>query len=401
MLEPLAAERKPRAAAAVVGALSDSSDAVRIAALDATARFAAAKALSPQLVATSLDRVTHLLRGDPSPVIRGRAAYVLAYYDPSDKTVHARALTALESTFAAEDDAGARWHEMWALGRAFAKDVDQKTLAAGLSDSSNVVRIMTLHALERRKSASWVARVEPLTRDADWRVNEEAREAIAQMQGGKRTEHLKALPQGVVTPAPVPSPEFSPLPRPSASGKRAAPKVNQLVLVPHILPRTIAQMTGPQAGPHPRAAIVTTQGTVVVVLYPEWAPSTVTSFLNLANRGYYDRNRWFRIVPDFVVQSGDKTNTGEGDPGFTIPAEENPVEQDTGVISMGLEYGKDGAKRDSAGSQFYITLSPQLHLNMAFTVFGRVESGFDVLGRLKESDYITRIEQLPDEGLGG
>jgi len=154
-------------------------------------------------------------------------------------------------------------------------------------------------------------------------------------------------------------------------------------------------------GPHPRVALVTTQGTIVVVLYPEWAPSTVANFLNLAKSGYYDNNRWFRIVPDFVVQSGDKTNTGDGGVKYTIPAEENPIDQDTGIISMGLEYGKDGAKRDSAGSQFYITLSPQPHLDMAFTVFGHVESGYDVLGRLVESDRIIRMEQLPAENLGG
>ncbi len=163
----------------------------------------------------------------------------------------------------------------------------------------------------------------------------------------------------------------------------------------------MAQLTGPASGPHPRVAIVTTQGTITLVLYPEWAPSTVASFLNLAKTGYYNNNRWFRIVPDFVVQTGDRTNTGDGDPGFTIPAEENPIEQDSGVISMGLEYDKNGAKRDSAGSQFYITLSPQLHLDLAFTVFGHVETGFDVLGRLLESDKIITIQRLPDEQIGG
>lgn len=403
MLQPLAADRRARAGTAIVGALSDGSDAVRVAALDATARFAAARAFSPQLTSTSFARVTRILGAEPSPVVRGRAAYVLAWYDPADATLHSRALHALEKAFAAEDDAGARWHEMWALGRAFAKGVDGKTLAAGLADESDLVRIQTLHALERRADASWVARVQPLTNDPSWRITEEAQEAIAIMRGGKRTEHLKAIPAGVATPAPLPSPQLAPLPRPyvPAATKLAAPKASQLTLTPHILPRTIAEMTGPEPGPHPRAAIVTTQGTIIVVLYPEWAPSTVANFLNLANRGYYDNNRWFRIVPDFVVQSGDKTNTGNGGVSYTIPAEENPVEQDSGVISMGLEYGKDGAKRDSAGSQFYITLSPQLHLDMAFTVFGGVESGFDVLGRLVESDRIIRIEQLSDEDLGG
>jgi len=73
------------------------------------------------------------------------------------------------------------------------------------------------------------------------------------------------------------------------------------------------------------------------------------------------------------VQTGDPNDNGEGDAGYTIPAEENPLEQRSGIISMGLNYTDPPdahAIRDSAGTQFYITLSPQLHLNKDFTVFG-------------------------------
>ncbi|MBV8368936.1 MAG: peptidylprolyl isomerase [Candidatus Eremiobacteraeota bacterium] len=152
-------------------------------------------------------------------------------------------------------------------------------------------------------------------------------------------------------------------------------------------------------GPHPRVRIGTTKGPIVVRLYPEWAPLTVANFLNLVDRGYYDNLRWFRIVPDFVVQTGDPHDDGEGDAGYMIPAEENPLEQRSGVISMGLNYTDPPdahAIRDSAGTQFYITLSPQLHLNRDFTVFGEVESGFSTLGRLIELDRMTRVERLPD-----
>jgi peptidyl-prolyl cis-trans isomerase B (cyclophilin B) len=400
MLQPLAADRKARAGNAIVSALSDDADAVRVAALDATARFATAGDLSPQLTSMSFTQVTHILRADPSPVLRGRAAFVLAYYAPADRSLHTRALQALEAAYAHEDDDTARWHEMWALGRAFAKDVDAKTIAAGLADKSELVQIQTLHVLERRASATFIPQVEPLTHDPRWQVNEEAHDAIKVMGGGKRTEHLKSLPDGVVTPAPQPSAQ-QPANLATPPKKLHRPTIDQFIYKPQIFPHTIAQITGPANGPHPRVAIVTTQGTVTVVLYPEWAPSTVASFLNLAKTGYYNNNRWFRIVPDFVVQTGDRTNTGDGDAGYTIPAEENPIEQDAGVISMGLEYDKNGAKRDSAGSQFYITLSPQLHLDLAFTVFGHVETGFDVLGRLLESDKIITIERLPDEQIGG
>jgi peptidyl-prolyl cis-trans isomerase B (cyclophilin B) len=153
-------------------------------------------------------------------------------------------------------------------------------------------------------------------------------------------------------------------------------------------------LDGPTAGPHPRVLLRTTAGDVVVRLYPEWAPSTVANFLARVDDGYFDGNRWFRIVPDFVVQTGDPTNTGAGDPGYTIPAEENPIEQRTGVIAMGLDYENGAAKRDSAGTQFYVTLSPQLHLDRAFTVFGEIESGFNVLANLLESDKIESAKQI-------
>jgi len=130
--------------------------------------------------------------------------------------------------------------------------------------------------------------------------------------------------------------------------------------------------------------------------YPEWAPFTVANVLNLTNAGYFEGLRWFRVVPDFVVQTGDPKNTGEGDAGYSIGAEENPIEQRTCVISMGLNYENGHPLRDSAGTQFYITLSPQLHLDRGFTVFGGVAAGFNVLAHLTETDRMLRVEQIDD-----
>jgi peptidyl-prolyl cis-trans isomerase B (cyclophilin B) len=144
--------------------------------------------------------------------------------------------------------------------------------------------------------------------------------------------------------------------------------------------------------------IATTKGAIVVRLYPEWAPLTVASFLGLTDRGFFDGLRWFRIVPNFVAQTGDPQNTGdEGGPGYTLPAEENPLEQEPGIISMGLDYTNGQPVRDSAGSQFYLTMSPQYHLDRAFTVFGAIESGFNVIGRLVESDTMLHVERLPPD----
>jgi peptidyl-prolyl cis-trans isomerase B (cyclophilin B) len=401
MLAPLAGPRKSQAARAILNALSDGSDAVRIAALDSTARFALAGDLTANQAETAVDRMTHMLRSAEFPSVRARAAYTLASFAKISR-VRGKAVHALTAAFATEDDGMVRWHEMAALADGFAKDLDTSTLSKALSDNA-IVQIQALHAIAKRKDASWISKVQPLTHDPDWRVNEEARETVTILRGGKRSTALTRIPADVPTPSPAPKAVPPALPRPKNSGKLAAPTPSEVRLQPHLVASTIAGITGPAPGLHPRVAIATTKGTMVFVLYPEWAPSTVANFLNLANHGFYDGLRWLRIVPDFVVQTGDAKLAlhPRKNPKYTIPAEENPLEQDAGIISMALAYDKNGAVRDSAGTEFYITISPQPHLNLFFTVFGKIESGADVLGRLVESDRILRIDQLHDEYLSG
>jgi peptidyl-prolyl cis-trans isomerase B (cyclophilin B) len=274
-------------------------------------------------------------------------------------------------------------------------------LESGLRDKDEIVRIEAVRAFGRRGDSAGIALLQPLLRDSSWRVREQTLESLTVLRGGKMTEHLTKIPAGVQTPAPVPDGlSYLPaLPRTPERGKPQKPSAQNVMVHPQLNAGTVAGFTGAAAGSHPRVRIVTTEGNIYIELFPEWAPLTVENFLNLSNRGYYDGNPWFRIVPDFVVQTGDPTNTGNGDAGYMIPAEENPIEQDSYVISMGLNYTNPPdahAIRDSAGTQFYITLSPQLHLNRDFTVFGKVIGGFDVLGRLIEKDKIVRIERLPD-----
>ena len=203
-------------------------------------------------------------------------------------------------------------------------------------------------------------------------------------------------------PARVPDPLASlPAMSRTPAGKLGAPHAEDAGPSLALEPVTAQQMTSPVPGAHPRVRIVTTKGNIYVALFPEWAPLTVANFLDLANRGYFDHNRWFRIVPDFVVQTGDPNDNGEGDAGYSIGAEENPIAQDSYIISMGLNYDDktNTPIRDSAGTQYYITLSPQLHLDWDFSVYGRVTSGFDVLGRLIESDRVVRVERIADQVL--
>ncbi|HET6895886.1 MAG TPA: peptidylprolyl isomerase [Candidatus Baltobacteraceae bacterium] len=382
----------------VLSALRDTSGPVLVASLDATDRLETAHAFGPVQERTAAQRVTVLLRSR-WPIVRARAATALESFSGSPQ--QGLAVYTLSRAFARERDPFVRWHIMWTLYRGYARVTAKNVLARGLRDANDVVRIQAVRAFGRRGDASAVSLLRPLLSDRSWRVQEQTRESITVLQGGKMTEHLGSIPAGVHTPAPQPDrlAYLPALPRTPSSGKPSAPQASAIITQPKLDPQNVALLTGPARGPHPRVRIVTTEGNLYLELYPEWAPLTVENFLNLANRGYYDNNPWFRIVPDFVVQTGDPTGNGNGDAGYTIPAEENPIEQDSYVISMGLNYTNPPnahAIRDSAGTQFYITLSPQLHLDRDFTVFGKVIAGSDVLGRLVEKDKIVRVERLPD-----
>jgi len=378
--------------AAIAAGLRDPAGAVRVAATDAAARLIAAKSPGAATLITPLVRA---MRSDPEPIVRGRAAVALVGFAdaPQAAAVGAAVLTA----YGGERDPEARRHDAWTLGRAYPKTPSPEEIARGLHDPDETIRIEFLVIAARHGDASLARVIDPLLHDPSWRVAEQAIEAIKRLAGEQRTEHLAAVPAGVLTPAPVPDETTAPLPRPTGLGAPRKPVAADARLDLPLRPSTAALMNGPMPGLHPRVRIGTTKGPIVVRLYPEWAPLTVANFLNLVDRGYYDNLRWFRIVPDFVAQTGDPQNTGDGDAGYMIPAEENPLDQGAGVISMGLNYEKDAAVRDSAGTQFYLTMSPQYHLNRAFTVFGQIESGFNVLGRLIESDTMTKVEEIaPD-----
>ncbi|HEY4439828.1 MAG TPA: peptidylprolyl isomerase [Candidatus Elarobacter sp.] len=375
--------------------MNDRAPSVRIAGIDCAWRAKAAKIAGADELATPLVR---LLGRDRERIVRARAATALSAW--RDDQEAATIAAALERAFLHEHNPTVRWHEAWTLRRAYAALTSVSTIRAGLGDRDETVRIQFADLVGRRKGTHEAAWLEPLLADPSWRVREQAIESIKVLAGGQRTEHLTAIPDSVVTPSPAPADTSAPLPRPAGLGPVRKPVAADARLDLPLRAATAAEMDGPMAGPHPRVRIGTTKGTIVVRLYPEWAPLTVANFLNLSERGYYDGLRWFRIVPDFVVQTGDKTDTGDGDAGYMIPAEENPLEQRAGVISMGLNYtegANPGPIRDSAGTQFYITLSPQLHLDRDFTVFGEVESGFATLGRLIESDRMTKVERIGDD----
>jgi|YNPNPStandDraft_1061719.scaffolds.fasta_scaffold14523_2 cyclophilin family peptidyl-prolyl cis-trans isomerase/protein-disulfide isomerase len=130
------------------------------------------------------------------------------------------------------------------------------------------------------------------------------------------------------------------------------------------------------------ARLETEKGDILVQLFADQAPITVNNFVFLAQQGWYDGITFHRVLENYIVQSGDPSGTGYGGPGYAFINE----------ISPGLSFNRAGllamanAGRDTNGCQFFFTLSPAPHLNGAYTIFGQVLQGMDVLQQITLRD---------------
>jgi cyclophilin family peptidyl-prolyl cis-trans isomerase len=150
-----------------------------------------------------------------------------------------------------------------------------------------------------------------------------------------------------------------------------------------IAPYDAAVLVAPAVSPH--AFIETAKGTVEIELSVLDAPQTARNFITLARKGYFNGLQIHRVVPNFVVQDGDPRGDGSGGPGYSIRDELNDRPYVRGTVGMAL------SGPDTGGSQFFITHSPQPHLDAKYTVFGHVVSGMEVVDRLQQLDVIERV----------
>jgi cyclophilin family peptidyl-prolyl cis-trans isomerase len=130
----------------------------------------------------------------------------------------------------------------------------------------------------------------------------------------------------------------------------------------------------------------TDRGTIQIELAVLDAPLTSENFVRLARQGYFDGLLVHRVVPDFVVQDGDPRGDGEGAPGYSIRDELNERPYLRGTVGMALDPWPD-----TGGSQYFITHSPQPHLDAKYTVFGRVVAGMEVVDQIQQGDTIRRV----------
>ncbi|HEY3348887.1 MAG TPA: peptidylprolyl isomerase [Thermoanaerobaculia bacterium] len=133
------------------------------------------------------------------------------------------------------------------------------------------------------------------------------------------------------------------------------------------------------------ATVETARGTAVLDLDAEEAPLTVESFRALAAKRFFDGIVIHRVVPDFVVQTGDPRGDGSGGPGYAIRDEINALRYARGAAGMAL------SGPDTGGSQWFVTLAPQIHLDGGYTVFGRVREGMELFDRTGQDDTLVSV----------
>ena len=142
----------------------------------------------------------------------------------------------------------------------------------------------------------------------------------------------------------------------------------------------------------PRAVIETAKGRIVIELYAEEAPKTVANFVKLAKEGFYNGVIFHRVIPGFMVQTGDPTGTGTGGPGYTFEDEFAPGlgHDGPGIVSMA------NAGPNTNGSQFFITLAATPWLDGKHTIFGRVVEGQGVVEQIVAAERDGRDRPLTD-----
>jgi cyclophilin family peptidyl-prolyl cis-trans isomerase/HEAT repeat protein len=144
--------------------------------------------------------------------------------------------------------------------------------------------------------------------------------------------------------------------------------------------RAIARM-----GKQVTAVVTTTNGSFTINLLPDEATLNVDNFVQLAKRGYFGGITVHRVVPNFVIQDGDPRGDGNGGPGYQIRCEINEVPYERGAVGMAL------SGKDTGGSQWFVTHSPQPHLDGGYTVFGNIVSGMNTVDAIVRGDVIRSI----------
>lgn len=344
----------------LVDRFTDSRATIRAAAIAATARLspdgflAVISSLAPDrdwtvraAVATALgglepDRVRAALlemTDDQDQRVRGPALEALAAVGAPD--LAARVLAALQTPDFAVRATAARL-----VGRLEPEGALPALVAAyerGLSDAANDARMAALTAADAIGGEQADALLRTALSDPEWAVRLRAGELLGASADATRPAPLR-YPADFFASNAFLRPEYSPV-----------------------------------------ALVETRQGVIEIELNVVDAPLTTKNFIDLARAGFYNGLRVHRLIPNFVVQTGDPRGDGTGGPGYAIVDELSAQPFVRGTVGMAL------STADTGGSQFFITHSPQPHLDGRYTVFGRVVKGMDLVDAITLGDTIERI----------
>ncbi|MFH1613230.1 MAG: peptidylprolyl isomerase [bacterium] len=139
---------------------------------------------------------------------------------------------------------------------------------------------------------------------------------------------------------------------------------------------------------NPLVLIKTKKGEIFIELFETDAPNTVSNFISLIEKKFYDGLIFHRVVPNFVIQAGCPLGTGIGGPGYCIKLEVNNKQKHLkGYLSMARK-----PQPDTAGSQFFICLANTPHLDGQYAIFGKVIKGIEVVDSIVQRDVIEKIE---------
>lgn len=332
------------------------------------------------------------LRSLGSYGVRARAHVIAGTRDP-DANVR---IAAAQSLATVRDSASLPWPELWAVDTgftfrrslveaAFRFGVQLPAVAAWARDADWRRRAAVASAAGGAPTGAQSVRVARVfLTDADARVRGAALSGIASDTSRIDAEVREMLTVATSDPDAMVRERATALlsRRPENESERAAP-----VRAPGWYEDVVRTLVAPTLEGTPvRATFDTERGPIVVELLAAEAPLTVKNFLDLARAGTFRGMRFHRVVPNFVLQDGDPRGDGTGGPGYSIRDELNPHRYERGVVGMAL------SGPDTGGSQWFITHSPQPHLDGGYTVFGRVVSGFYALDRIVQADLLIGVQ---------
>ena len=415
MLEALAKDERQTRGVRVqsvraLGAIGDRRSspvltALLVSATPAALRLEAIAALSTAGDAATGERLVDYLEDDWAP-LRAAAQRALAKVDAEMFMIVLSGL-----------DADPQWSVRAALATTlggFAPDLAEARLEQLVRDPDAKVRAAALGAMARLKVPTAAERLLAALADPDPALRMAAANGLGALEPAGASEALRrayeaarrdptyiaraALLAALTAVDPAAA---TPLLRETLADADWAMRVRAVTLLNGIDRASVAQPARPAPAPaegaldggaalvapaySPQAYLRTSRGDIRIELAVLDAPRTVANFVALVRRGFFNGLAWHRVVPDFVAQAGDPRGDGEGGPGYTIRDELNDRPYLRGTVGMALDW------KDTGGSQFFITHSPQPHLDARYTVFGTVVDGMEVVDQLLPWDTITSV----------